>query len=78
MNNDYLYFPEYYRYNDRPIIRIAMIDGKEMQYDVCTSTRSSIGPEINWHYLGTGYIYSINGIVQGYGPDDVMHFWVHK
>lgn len=59
-------------------IRVAMIDGKEVQYDVCTSTRSSIGPEINWHYLGTGYVYSINGIMQGYGPDDVMHFWVHK
>lgn len=61
-----------------PVVRVAMIDGKEVQYDVCTSTRSSIGPEIKWHYLGVGYIYSINGIVQGYGPDDVMHFWVHK
>lgn len=61
-----------------PVVRVAMIDGKEVQYDVCTSTRSSIGPEINWHYLGAGYIYSINGIVQGYGPDDVMHFWVHR
>lgn len=69
----------YRRYVPFETIKIAMIGGKEMEYDICTSKYpSEFDYTKDFTYIGAGYIYSINGIVQRYGPDDVMHFWVHK
>lgn len=62
-----------------PSTMIAMIDNQQVKYDACDKQYPcTYYPPENWEYLGAGYIYSINGIVQSSNPENVMHFWKHK
>jgi len=52
-----------------PHITTALIDGKQMPYDVCASEPRGSKDSYHWKvfkYLGYGKCYSINGTLQSY------------
>ena len=61
-------------------IKTAIINGKEVLYDACSI---NVAPDcefykkLGWKWLGAGYIYSINGIMQE-GVTEVLGFWKKK
>jgi len=54
---------------------VAMIDGKHVEYDMCSYDPA---PDYDAYrlatYLGVGYVYSVNGIVQS-REQRRYHFW---
>lgn len=60
-------------------IRIALINGEHVEYDVCVSI-SAVGdtwePPAAYGYIGMGKIYSINGVIQG--GNRIYHFAAFK
>jgi len=59
-------------------ICVASINGKLVKYDAAHNTRdASYNPDV-FDYIGQGFIFSVNGIVQGYTEKDVCHFWIEK
>lgn len=66
-----------------PIKRIAMIDGKQVEYDFCceydeVASKELLGFYPGYEYLGTGYIYSIDGVLQKGSKNYMLHFWKRK
>ena len=61
--------------------RIAMINGKEVPYDVCSGSKTLEESQKFYgkkaRYVGHGYIHSINGRVQKPANDE-NHFFVWR
>ncbi len=54
-------------------VRVAFINNKEVNYDFCGKDLKGYDDVKNIQYLGFGFIYTINGIIQeGF---DNYHFW---
>ncbi len=61
---------------------VASIDGKLLPYDCCANNqeaeKTSYGC-LKLKYLGKGFIYSIDGVVQHYaGTPEMLHFWAKR
>lgn len=52
----------------------AMIGGKERYYDLATDTKKE---RAGFCYIGKGYIYTVNGVRQGFTKKDKAFFYVY-
>lgn len=55
--------------------RKALIDGRLVEYTFASDQRISSLPKA-YIYLGTGIVYSINGVKQG-ASSKTLHFWMY-
>jgi hypothetical protein len=70
-------YEDYYGFNGNNITE-ALIDGKVLKYDVCSSNIILHGEKYyaEYSYIGKGSIYSVGGVKQSYS-DNNTHFFVH-
>lgn len=66
-------------------ICIAKIGNRKVQYDACSGLYFSANESRKFHrkaykYIGLGYIYSVNGVIQGGGRPihEKMRFYKYK
>ena len=59
-------------------IKVAMINGKEVEYHTAHDEMIKDDYINSFDYIGQGYIYSVDGLHQGYNKSDVLHFWIRN
>lgn len=67
---------------EKSITFCKLKDGRILQYDACHSVLNEESKDFHRHmeYMGEGWVYSVNGILQYAGEPNgqTAHFWKHK
>lgn len=65
-----------YGMHELKIIRECLIDGKVVNYDVCSTQplKEAIEFYKNWKHIGSGFTYLINGVENV--SKDLRHFFI--